>query len=498
MKFHLPPSFYNILSYIGAAIAAISTFMFIFLFVLASIARLEKAYVGIVLFIVIPAFIILGLLIIPLGMYLKVRKEKRRGLHPSRELPVLNLNIPSQRNAVIIFTLGTLVFLFLSALGSYEAYHYTESTIFCGTLCHQLMIPEYTAYQSSPHARVSCAECHVGKGANWYVKSKLSGLYQVYATLTRSYPRPIPTPIRNLRPARETCEECHWPQKVYGKQQRREIYYLADDANTRWEIDMLLNTGGGNPALGQKSGIHWHINPDIRIEYIAADAKRLEIPLVLLINRTSKDTVIYNSTASPLPDSVARSAERRTMDCIDCHNRPSHIYQDPNHFINTAMATGDIDAALPGIKQQAVTACVEEYDTDEAARQGIEEKLTAYYSGANSVDKARLSHSIAAVQNGFSHNIFPAMKVRWSEYPNHIGHLNSPGCFRCHDDQHVSNSGRTISRKCETCHLIMAQGPGDKMEYAGGQQSLEFHHPEDIGDAWKETNCSECHGTPPL
>ena len=158
-----------------------------------------------------------------------IRIEKKTGASAPLTYPVLDLNDKRHRHGVVLFSVGSVVFLFLSALGAYKSYHYTESVGFCGKLCHRIMEPEYTAYQHSPHARVTCAECQVGTGANWYVKSKLSGLYQVYAAMTNNYPRPIPTPVENLRPARETCEECHWPQKVYGKQQRKEIYYLPDE-----------------------------------------------------------------------------------------------------------------------------------------------------------------------------------------------------------------------------------------------------------------------------
>jgi len=393
------------------------------------------------------------------------------------------------------------IFLFLSALGSYEAYHYTESTLFCGTLCHKLMIPEYTAYQHSPHARVRCAECHVGEGANWYVKSKLSGLYQVYATLARTYPKPIPTPVKNLRPARETCERCHWPQKIYGKQQRQEIYYRSDEHNTRWEIDLLMNTGSGNPAMGLSSGIHWHINPEIEVAYIAADEKRLSIPQVILKNLSTGETVIYNSTVEMLADSLKNRSEKRVMDCIDCHNRPSHIYNDPGRFINHAMAAGEIDANLPYIKKAAVQACVEKYESDDQAASRLPTLMEHFYmENAQEVWKYRrdeVNQAIRGVQKAFQRNIFPEMKVRWDEYPNHIGHLTSPGCFRCHDDQHISASGKVISRRCENCHHIMNQGPADHLTYSNSATSLEFEHPVDIGEAWKEGNCSECHSIPP-
>ena len=502
MKLRLPKSYYNTLSYAGTAIAFISLFMFIFLYVLSSISSLDKAYVGIVIFIAIPAFIIIGLVLIPIGMILRIHKRKKEGAMPPKELPVLNLNLARHRNGTIIFTIGTLMFLFLSALGSYEAYHFTESNTFCGTLCHNLMIPEFTAYQSSPHARVTCAECHVGTGANWYVKSKLSGLYQVYATLTNSYPRPIPTPIENLRPARETCEECHWPQKIYGKQQRKEFYYLPDEENTCWEIDMLLNTGGGNPALGQSSGIHWHINPDIQIDYITTNEKRSSIPRVIMTNLKTGEQVIYNDEDEPFAENEAEFSEKRTMDCIDCHNRPSHIYRDPSKFTNIALAAGQMDTILPMIKQAAVEACIQEYETTEEALEGVAAQLQSFYQDnyPEVIEKnpAALEKSITGLQNAFSQNMFPEMKVRWEYYPEHIGHMISEGCYRCHDGNHVSESGQTISNKCDDCHIITAQGSSNDMQYASSVQSLDFKHPVDIGEEWRETGCYECHATPPI
>ena len=379
MKLRLPPSYYNTISYIGTVLALMFIFIFLFLYTLSSVSHVDKAYVGIVLFIVVPTFIIIGLLLIPLGMILRIRERKKKGEMAPKELPVLNLNLPHHRNAAIIFSAGTIVFFFLSAFGSYEAYHATESNEFCGTLCHTLMIPEYTAYQNSPHARVRCAECHIGAGASWWVKSKLSGLRQVYATLANSYPRPIPTPIESLRPARETCEECHWPQKIYGRQQRKEIYILPDEENTRWEIDLLMNTGGGNPALGQNSGIHWHINPNIRIDYIAVDEKRLQIPRVILIDTATGDSTIFENVDEPFDSSSAEVIERRTMDCIDCHNRPSHIYRDPSKFMNIAIAAGEVSDIFPYIKKVGAEACMQEYETTEEAMEGIATYVTEFY-----------------------------------------------------------------------------------------------------------------------
>ena len=502
MKLRLPPSFYNLISYIGVTISLISLFIFLFLFAMFSLAAFDKAYAGIVIFIAVPSFIVLGLLLIPLGMALKTRKRKKEGTIPVLDLPILNLNLPHHRNAIIIFIIGTVIFFFLTVLGSYEAYHYTESNKFCGTVCHDLMIPEYTAYQSSPHARVKCAECHIGSGANWYVKSKMSGLYQVYSALAKVYPKPIPAPVKNLRPARETCEECHWPEKIYGKNQRREIYFLPDEENTQWKIDLLMNTGGGNPALGQKSGIHWHINPDIEIEYITTDKKRLTIPKVIMKNKATGETTVFENEEEPFVEAKAEHVETRVMDCVDCHNRPGHIYQDPSKFINIAIASGNVPKTLPMIKQAAIEACVEEYESTEEAMEGIAAYVQTFYED-NYPDLLEshgedLKKAIAGIQKAYSKNIFPEMKVTWEHYPDHIGHQVSPGCYRCHDGKHVSESGRVISKECNDCHFITGQGPADKMELVTLHNSLEFKHPVDIDEEWKEVGCYECHSVPPI
>jgi hypothetical protein len=483
---------------LGTVISVVALFMFVFLYALSSSSKIEHAYEGIVIFMVTPAFIVFGLILIPIGMLRKSRQLKAP-VKPKAEFPVLDLNKTYVRNATAIFASGSIIFLFLSAMGTYKAYHFTESVLFCGTLCHKVMNPEYTAYQTSPHARVACAECHVGPGASWYVKSKLTGLYQVYAVLTNSFPRPIPAPIKHLRPARETCEQCHWPQKAYGKQQRLEIHYLPDKDNTRWNIEMLLNTGAGNPAFGQRMGIHWHINPEIEVQYIAVDEKREKIPRVILFNRKTQAKTVYTTTeAKPAEDELAR-IPTRLVDCVDCHNRPSHIYRTPSWFINTAITEGKIDVSLPFIKQIAVQACLPEYKTEAEAAAGIAAKVNDFYAKNHpEVLKdaaAAVAKSVAGIHEAFSQNIFPAMKVGWEKYTDHIGHVNSQGCFRCHDDKHISQDGRVIAKNCSLCHTIYAQGKEGEMEFAKGDSSLEFRHPEDIGDAWKESNCSECHSS---
>ncbi len=497
MKIKLPRSSQNWISLIGATIALISLFMIIFLFAVTVILEQRAAYLGLVIYILLPAVMVVGLIMIPVGMFRKTRLEQKKKAPSKTVWPRIDLNDIHHRNAFFIFAIGTSVFLFLSAIGSYEAFHFTESNTFCGTMCHSVMHPEYTAYQHSPHAQVKCVDCHVGPGADWYVRSKLSGLYQVYATLANVYPKPIPTPIENLRPAREVCEQCHWPQKFYARKIRLETHYLPDDKNTRWDISLVMKIGAPHSALGLVEGIHWHINPHVKVEYIAADESREKIPWVKYTNLETGEEKIYQDQDNPLDEAQMDTLEVRTMDCIDCHNRPSHLYRAPTLFVNTAITAGDIPVELPEIKRVCVELCADEYPSSDSAMAQIDKKITSFYQNNYPEifkDKTELVvQAVRGMQNAFSQNIFPEMKVRWSDYPDHIGHLEFKGCFRCHNDTHSTEADEVIRKDCNLCHFINAQGTPGQQEVALLGQALEFQHPEDIGGYWKESPCSDCH-----
>jgi formate-dependent nitrite reductase cytochrome c552 subunit len=492
----LPHSTQNWTTLIGATIASISLALIVFLFLISFFVRGGGAYLGLITYILLPAVMVMGLLLIPIGMWFKVRHDRRGAVREGLDWPMVDLNNVRHRNAFFIFSTGTVALVFMSAFGSYEAYHFTESVRFCGTVCHSVMHPEYTAYQGSPHARVACVGCHVGPGADWYVRSKISGLYQVYAVTVNNYPRPIPTPIENLRPARETCEECHWPQKFYSQSVRYETHYLPDKDNTEWDIELIMKIGAQRSALGLSEGIHWHINRDVRIEYIADEARQ-KIFWVRYTNAQTGAVRIFQDKASPLSEDQVRNADIRTMDCMDCHNRPSHDYRAPTIFLNDAMTSGAIPRELPDIKSVAVELCAKEYPSDEAAFQaidsGVQEHYRTKYPDLYAAKKPLIDHAAAGVEQAFAKNIFPVMKVRWNAYPNDIGHLEFNGCFRCHNGTHSSQDGQVISRDCNLCHFIVAQGTPGKMEAASVEQQLEFRHPEDIGDMWKEMLCTECH-----
>ena len=493
----LPPSSKNWLTIIGAIIAVINLALILLLFVFSTIFDKSSTNIGLFIYIILPGFLVLGLLMIPIGMFLERKRIITGLIHEANKLPKLDLNDPRHRNAFLIFSITTIILLFFSTLGSFKAYHMTESVEFCGTLCHHVMEPEHTAYRNSPHANVACVECHVGSGASWYVKSKLSGLHQVYAVLTNSYPRPIGTPLHDLRPARETCEKCHWPQKFYARTITTNKYYLADSTNTEWDIMLQMKIGPESSGLGHKEGIHWHINPDVKIEYISDNDKRENISYVKYTKKSTGEVTIYRNEANPISDSLLKASEPRTMDCIDCHNRPSHNYASPSVYFNKAMVAGEISQEIPFFKKVAMDVLKESYSDRDTAFMKIDEGITSYYktnqSGYYAAHKDLIGKSIESVKKAFSKNSFPAMRVTYDKYPVHIGHLESDGCFRCHNDAFKSDNGRVIKRDCDMCHTILGQGTPGSMKYSSIKESLEFNHPVDVGTAWKESNCSECH-----
>ena len=492
----LPRSTQNWTTLMGATIALVALFMIAFFFGISLVLERGHAYLGLVTFILLPAVMIVGLLLIPIGMLLQIRRGRRDGESAAPAWPLVDLNDVHHRNAFLVFSIGTTLLLFISAIGSYEAFNFTESVTFCGTICHSVMHPEYTAYQNSPHARVACVGCHVGPGATWYVRSKISGLYQVYSVIFDKYSRPIATPIENLRPARETCEECHWPQKFYAQKVRLETHYLAGKENTQWDIYLIMKIGAQHSALGLSEGIHWHINPDVNIEFVSDETRR-KLPWVRYTNRRTGETREYQDSENALSEEQKKNSVVRSMDCMDCHNRPSHDYRAPAIFVNYAITAGDIPRGLPEIKSMAVEVCAQEYDSPEAAQKSIESALHNHYRTSYAELYATRRDLVEKASDGlmraFAKNIFPIMKVRWSAYPNHIGHLEFNGCFRCHNDKHISSDGKVISRDCNLCHFIIGQGTPGQLETAPIGQRLEFRHPGDVGDMWKDMLCTDCH-----
>jgi NapC/NirT cytochrome c family, N-terminal region len=484
----------NPISLIGAALGATSLLTIVCLFLINLVSAQPGPYVGILLFMVAPGFLIVGILLIFLGMGLERRRRRRAALDMIPQFPRLDLNVPAQRNAFAFFVSATFLFLLISAMGTYRAYEFTDSVQFCGQTCHTVMQPEYTAYLESPHARVDCVQCHVGPGAGWYVRSKLSGVYQVYATVFRVYPRPIQTPIANLRPAQQTCEQCHWPKKFYGAQLKVFYHYAYDEQNTPRQIRMLINTGGAEPNTGFISGIHWHMNIANRITYIASDLQRQVIPWVQTQDMQGKITVYRARNSSLTPEQIAK-LPKHMMDCIDCHNRPSHVFTPPDRSVDDSLVAGRIDPSLPFIKQQSVAALTKTYGTADEALRGINKDIGGFYRAKYPAvfasREAAIQSAVADLQHIYESTIFPYMKVDWRTHPNNIGHFYTPGCFRCHDGQHVSADGNVVPKDCNICHTLLSQSESG-VPLMWQEKGIPFQHPVDMGDLTQAT-CSDCH-----
>ena len=479
----------NPVSLAGVALAIVSLAN-IFLFALIDqIATKASPYIGILAYMVAPGFLVFGLLLLLAGVLI----ERRKKVVATEFYPRIDLNDPGQRSAVISFGSFLIVFVMVSTAGSYKAYEFTESVSFCGQLCHTVMSPEYTAYQLSPHARVACAECHVGAGATWFVKSKLSGSRQVFHAVFNTFPRPIPTPIHNLRPAQETCEQCHWPKKFYGGQLKVFNHYANDEKNTLRQIRMIIKTGGGDPATGAPSGIHWHMNIGNKIDYVAADEKHQVIPYIHVEDMQGRVTEYYAKDSTLTKDQIAK-ADKHHMDCVDCHNRPTHIYVPPDQAVDQSLLAHRLDISLPFIKQEAVTVLTATYNTTDAAMQGIASGVQDFYE-KKYPDVARTKQleiraAVTEVQQIFKRTTFPEMKLNWQTHPNNLGHFYYNGCFRCHDGQHVSADGKVVSKDCTQCHDLLSETDGATSQAATVLPT--FKHPVDLGDL-TQVSCADCH-----
>ena len=476
----------NLFSEIGVGIAVLGLVNLAFLIYLDTTGTHSNPYLGILTWIVAPAILIFGLAVFLFGMWRERRRRRRQAPGEVPEYPRVDLNVRHTRLILIWTAMGLIVFVTMSIVGSYQVYHYTESDAFCGTMCHSVMHPEYTAYQQSPHARVGCAGCHVGPGAGWFVKSKLSGAYQVYSVIAKKYPKPIPTPVENLRPAQQTCEQCHWPEKFFGAQLKVFDHYAYDEESTPRHVNLLIKTGGGSPEAGQTGGIHWHMNIANEVTYVASDKQRQVIPYVRVRNRKTGQVTEYRAEDSKLTDAQIAAAPKRNMDCVDCHNRPTHIYRSPDASVDKALRAGRIDRTLPYIKQQAVTVLAKDYASTSEAVGAIRADLETFYRDNHAevyaAKRAQIAGAAAELQQIFKTTRFPEMKVDWRTHADNVGHMRTQGCFRCHDDQHVSRDGKRLSKDCNLCHTVLAESGA----------TAAFEHPIDLGDL-RAVNCSDCH-----
>ncbi len=480
----------NIISLLGMLTSAISALVIILFIALQEFMGFENPYLEIITLFLLPGGILFGGVLTYFGAW-RARNNHRK--NPDVDLPALprlDFNDPKKLRLTIFFALVTVVFFAIIGVTTIKGFEFTESTTFCGEVCHVPMEPEHVAWQQSPHARVRCVECHVGSGLNYYIKAKINGTRQLYSILTGTFPTPIPTPVHNLRPARGTCERCHWPEKFVAARYKIFSHNAPNEENTRREIQMLIKIGG-NPAAPNSSGIHWHIGREVG--YVATDERRMDIPYVT-VKKADGTLEEFISQEKPISKAELEKHEKRVMDCIDCHTRPAHSFNPPSLEMDHRFAAGKLDPSLPYLKRVSGELLEKPYKTTEEATAAIAAGIPAYYAknypALVTSKAASIKQAVEQIQQIYSRNFFPKMKVEWGAYPTQIGHFYFPGCFRCHDGKHKNAAGKVIPKDCNLCHSVISQ---TQENIPKGTQVKEFVHPVDIGDEIMKSNCSDCH-----
>lgn len=351
--------------------------------------------------------------------------------------------------AVIVIAL-----LLMAVTVSATTWEYTNSPEFCGTVCHT-MPPEYTAYQVSPHARVDCVDCHLGRESFLLtVPRKAREVNHVINALTQAYEPPIY--VKNLRPARDTCERCHNPDKFSSDTFVERKRYGEDEANSPESIFLVLKTGGGTRREGLGRGIHWHIENEVW--YYTDDPLKQTIPYIKEI-RPDGQVIEYLDAEAGLPPDFGQEvqAKLQRMDCIDCHNRISHLFRSPADSMDQVLARRQVDSSVPFIKEQGVRVLNQKYaNTDEGlqAIEGLESWYQENHPDFYAQNTEAVQNAVSAIKDIYTATVFPNMGVGWQTHPNNLGHKEFPGCFRCHDGKHTSVEGETIRLECNVCHSI--------------------------------------------
>jgi hypothetical protein len=448
MRNLLAPLIRNPVSLVGTALMLISAILFASLLVIELLGAEGNPYTGIITYLILPAGGVLGFFLAILG----IRRQRKRAA--DGRFPVIDLNVESVRRNLVVLVVSVSVGAVVLAAATYEGFHVMESESFCGETCHSVMGPEYAAYQRSPHARVACVDCHIGSGTEWMVKMKLNGAWQMVSTIFDLYERPIPTPVHNLRPSRGTCEECHWPEQFYGTRAKLITHYSPDEANTELKTILLLKTGGND--FSGSHGIHWHMDPGVQIRYRADENRQTMYEVEL----TDADGTVKNFIRQTPSDASSEPGVWRVMDCIDCHNRPTHVYYRADEAVDLALDRDFIAKDLPYIRREGERAIRVEYETQEAAKAGIAAQIQDFYdteypqlTERRSDDIEQAGRVLGALYAG---NVFPRMNVAWETYPDHSGHQFSPGCNRCHAGDHATESGEVINANCSVCHTVVA------------------------------------------
>ncbi len=461
---------------LGVTFVTSSFLLFVAFEMLRIAGILTNSYVGLISYMALPALFLLGLILVPIGWW----QFRRATGRTTSEL--LTQRFPDDMtkakrlgsSLVGMIALLTLVNIMFLGLGGARMLHFMDESEFCGTACHPVMEPEWVAYQNSPHAHVKCVECHVGEGAQALIDAKMNGLWQVVSATFDLYERPIPTPVHQLRPARETCEKCHWPDKFYGTRIKGFADFDQDEASTPAYTTLALKVGSGT---GRDTGtIHWHIAAANEVRYLAVDDARQLMEWVEV--RRGDEFHRYTNRALGHVPEAEYPVVARSMDCVDCHNRATHIYEDPEAALDAALDADRISRELPFAKKIGMGALLGSYADKATALQGIDNEVRGFYFREMEVGVGlgrEIDAMVAELQAIYSRNIFPRMNVTWNTYASNLGHKGTGGCFRCHNPDMVDEQGAAVPYDCTLCHSILAQGSARPFQFL---LPLEYGDPD--------------------
>ncbi len=436
------------LSMAGVALVTLAGFSWLFVLPANVRGHVSNPYIGLLVFVAIPIVFFAGLALIPVGIALS-RKKAEQDLTKAGDLR------GAWRRAGLFFGVMTIANLLIGSQVTYRAVEHMETVQFCGQSCH-VMKPEFTAHLQAPHQEVKCASCHVGPGATGWFQAKLSGTRQLMAVVFDSFPRPIESAMESNRliSSSDSCEQCHARDKEIAPRLVTYSKFKDDETNTRSETALVMLVGGGKAG-----GIHGaHMGQGVSVRYAAADRKRSTIPWVEFRNAQSGATRSYLATDAKA-DAV-RGMPTFAMQCVDCHNRAAHSFETADRALDDALARGEIAATLPFVKKTGLELLKADYSTDADAEQRIPAGLAAFYQKSYTAIAGQRASEVQAAGRAllgiYQRNVFPDLKVTWGTYPNHLGHMDDPGCFRCHDGNHETADKKSISQDCSVCHQSLA------------------------------------------
>jgi Planctomycete cytochrome C len=406
-------------------------------------------------------------------------------------------NTPFSLRALPYAILGILSIAVL--IGGIYGWDYTNSPSFCGTACHT-MPPQNATYLISPHANVYCSECHIGRSfLGIQLTRKTEDVYELYSYAFHTYTFPIMA--SRSRPALETCEKCHLPA-AFSADSLLVINHFKDDLNnTPFNTYLIMKTGGGAKEQGLGKGIHWHILS--KVEYYTTDSLSQNIPFIRVYNEDGTTTEYVDVTANFDPSTIKES-DLKVMDCNTCHNRVTHDFRPPDDSVDSAMGVGLISPTIPEIRKKGVEVLSVSYASQSEAMTGISDLIPYYqdnYGDFYTANTGLISSAIKALQDIYNQTVFIDQKVDWTTHPNNLGHINSPGCFRCHDGKHLDAQQHAIRLECNLCHSIpvvaTSQDFVTNIEISRGPEPTSHLNPNWISlhDSSFNATCSNCHTT---